>query len=68
MRRFGLLRHQDASGISGTGRVAEGVQFGDGQTVLKWLSHVTSLAIYSSVEDLVAIHGHSGLTELVWED
>jgi hypothetical protein len=68
MRRFHLERDQDVSGISGTGTVAEGVEFRDGQTVVKWLTHVNSLAVYPDVVALVAIHGHNGLTRLVWDD
>jgi len=68
MRRFHLLRNTDASGVSGPGCVAEGVQFADGQSVLKWLTHVNSLAVYPNVEALVTIHGHDGMTQLVWDD
>lgn len=68
IRRFALERHQDESGVSGTGRVAVGVEFSDGQTVLKWLTHVNSLAVYPNVGALVKIHGHDGKTEIKWLD
>lgn len=68
MRKFHLLRHQDESGVSGTGIVAEGVVFSDGQAVLCWrsVSGVNSLGIYRSIEELAFIHGHGGKTEVVF--
>ena len=68
VRRFALERDQDESGISGVGRIAVGAQFSDGQCVLKWLTHVNSLAVYPNIDALVRIHGHNGLTRLVWTD
>lgn len=72
MRTFHLFREVDDSGISGTGWVAEGVQFENGQCVLKWLAGPKnthgSVCIYYSVEDLRAIHGHAGHTTVVWDD
>lgn len=40
--------------------IAQGVIFDNGQCSLCWLGHWSSVNIYSSVEDLVAIHGHEG--------
>ena len=37
MRTFELHRDTDVSGVSGTGVVAEGVEFADGTTVVRWL-------------------------------
>ena len=68
MRTFGLHRFQDESGVSGTGRVAEGVQFSDGRCVMVWLTQVSSMAFYQSLEDLEAIHGHGGKTRVVFDD
>jgi hypothetical protein len=68
MRLFHLLRLIDVTGISGTGRIAEGVQFTGGQCVLHWLTGVSSIAVYNSTDDLLHIHGHGGDTLLVWED
>ena len=65
-RVFWLDRLEDESGISGTGRVAIGVVFSDGVSVLRWLTDHRSTAIYASVEDLEAIHDHNGNTRLVW--
>lgn len=68
MRRFELHRDVDASGISGTGVVAQGVQFSTGDCVLGWLTAVRSVAVYRCTEDVIAIHGHGGATRLVWVD
>jgi hypothetical protein len=68
MRRFVLRRHTDVSGVSGTGVVAEGVVFTDGTTAVRWLSSRSSTVIWSSIEDVRAVHGHAGATEIVWWD
>jgi hypothetical protein len=66
MRLFELHRVEDESGVSGTGRVAQGCQFDDGVCVLRWLTAFRSTAIYSSIAELDAIHGHAGKTKVVW--
>jgi len=66
MRLFWLDRIEDATGISGTGRIAEGVQFHDGKCVLSWLSEHTSVVVYDSIESVEAIHGHGGKTVVRW--
>lgn len=64
MRPFHLYRHEDVSGISNVGVVAEGVQFEDGVAVLHWRGNVRSTAVYNSVAELTEIHGHEGRTEV----
>jgi len=68
MRRFHLVRSEDVSGVSGTGVVAEGVQFHDGQCVESWFGRLHTIEVAPSVETLLAIHGHDGKTEVVWLD
>jgi hypothetical protein len=67
MKLFYLQRNEDASGVSGTGRVAEGVQFSDGTCVMRWLTYVSSIGHYANMDDLVFIHGHEGRTIVVFE-
>jgi hypothetical protein len=67
-RRFLTYRTTDVSGISGTGIVAEGVQFHTGQCVLCWRTDKSSIAVYGSIEELELIHGHEGATKIVWLD
>lgn len=68
MKQFYLLRLEDESGVSGTGRVAEGVIFSNGRCALNWLTAYESQAIYPSIDELEAIHGHGGKTKVVYEN
>ena len=69
LRRFYFDRQTDVSGTSGTGAVVEGVEFSDGQVVLRWrTSPHSSIAIYKSMEAAVYIHGHDGSTNLHYID
>jgi hypothetical protein len=70
-RLFSMIRHADASGISGVGRVLDGVVFADGQTVIRWcvLGKPASTEIYDTFDAFLAIHvvSHPGnRTEIVW--
>ena len=65
-RLFTLRRTEDESGISGVGDVAEGVEFSNGKCVLCWITQYRSVAVYDSIRELDAIHGHNGKTEIVW--
>lgn len=68
MRRFELVRSVDTSGVSGTGTVVEGVEFGSGQVALTWLGEYTSVAVYPDMATVVAVHGHGGNTTVRWLD
>lgn len=68
MRRFHLVRTEDLSGVSGTGTVAEGIQFDTGRCAMCWLTKTSSVAIYDNIQDLEVIHGHEGRTKVVWLD
>lgn len=70
MRRFYFDRNNDVSGTSGTGAVAEGVQFSDGRVALRWITGdmPSSTVIYDNIDDAQTIHGHGGGTEVVWID
>jgi hypothetical protein len=67
MQKFYLQRIEDESGVSGTGRVAEGVIFANGWCALTWLTEYTCVANYKTIDDLIAVHGHGGKTRLVLE-
>lgn len=64
LRPFILVRKKDLTGTSGTGIVAEGVVFEDGQAVLKWLRKPYSLGVYPSIKNLLDVHGHEGNTQV----
>ncbi len=42
--------------------------FHDGTAALRWRSQFKSTAVYQSITDLEAIHGHNGQTKIVWID
>lgn len=67
-RRFKLVRVHDHSGVSGTGLVAYGVEFGDGVAVTRWLADVAQTCVWASIEHIEAVHGHGGDTEVVYLD
>lgn len=64
---FTLHRSVDPSSVSGTGVIAEGVEFTDGTVALRWLSATPTTTVFNDVRDVLHIHGHNGLTELVWD-
>lgn len=67
MRTFELHRDEDETGISGTGVVAEGVEFSDGKVVIRWIvGEHRSTVVWDYIEAVEAIHGHNGKTRLVW--
>lgn len=60
---FTMIRHEDESGVSGTGRVLDGVIFHTGQVVVCWRTDLrqggsgfSSIAIYPSWEAFEHIH------------
>lgn len=74
---FDLVRTADPTGISGTGPVAEGVQFSDGTVALRWLAPYISEAnrergvrpttvLHDDVTSVLALHGHNGATTIRW--
>lgn len=66
MRQFKLQRDLDVSGVSGTGVVAEGVIFSDGEAVVHWLGqYPTTTPHPKGIESIKAIHGHGGATRIV---
>ena len=70
MRIFQLNRKVDVSGVSGTGIIAHGVDFGE-YTVIYWIPDMTrlgvaGLGIYHSVQEAIDIHGHEGATQFEW--
>lgn len=68
MRPFLLIRDEDETGISGTGVVAEGVQFRDGRVVIRWQTRNAhhSTVVWDDIDSVLAIHGHNGKTRVRW--
>ena len=67
-RKFVLYRKEDECHVSGTGVVAEGIQFSSGRCVIAWLTETPSVSFYESIEDVQTVHGHGGKTEVQWID
>ena len=69
LRRFHFERLEDASGVSGCGKVAEGCLFTDtGEAVVHWLGNHGSINVYHSIDDILYVHGHEGRTRIVFDD
>ena len=68
VRAFVLQRDVDETGVSGTGVVAEGVEFSDGTVALRWTSAWPTSVVFHErgMESVVAIHGHGGKTRVVF--
>jgi hypothetical protein len=73
MRRFVMHRQHDASGVSGTGLVLEGVLFSTGVVVIHWLTPPPrgSISVFDSLDQFLGIHVRPHPTNeafLVFED
>lgn len=64
MRTFEMHRGNDESGVSGVGKVLEGVVFSDGPCVVRWVTELNgrSEARYDSFASFVDIHINSHAT------
>ena len=69
-RRFLVVRHEDVSGVSGTGIVCEGIQFSDTHAAIHWIGskYPWTTPAPEGVVAIKDIHGHGKKTELVWVD
>lgn len=67
-KRFLIHRTKDVSGVSGTGYVAEGIQFHDGQVVVSWFGKHHIVECPSDLKTWLAVHGHDGSTTVEWID
>lgn len=70
MRRFELHRDVDETGVSGTGVVADGVDFEDGVAVLRWRGEWPTSVVFHErgMPAIEKIHGHGGKTRIEWLD
>jgi hypothetical protein len=68
VKLFHFYRHEDYSGVSGTGPVVEGVEFTNGWCALRWISAQSSVCFYQSLDEVKEIHSHGGRTEIIVHD
>ena len=73
MQIYEMVRNEDVSGVSGTGVVAEVVEFENGKVVVAWRLRdggpkVANVIVYDSIEDAHTIHSHGQATKLVQRD
>lgn len=67
---YWLVRSEDVSFNSGTGKVAQVAVFADNTAVVRWLKDavkvkISSTVFYENAEDVERIHGHEGRTKVV---
>ncbi|MCY1704276.1 hypothetical protein [Deinococcus sp. SL84] len=55
-QRFTIIREQDTSGVSGVGRVLDGVIFHTGQVVVCWRSNHASITIFENWDAFDGVH------------
>lgn len=74
---FVLWRHEDPTEHSGEGLVATGVRWLDGRCTLRWQCagpppgyhrKVCQMNTFECEEDMLAVHGHGGLTQCVYRN
>lgn len=65
LRLIWLERLRDVNGHSGTGIVAGGVVFPNGEVVMRWYTDTATTVHFDSPEQVAAIHGHDGASR-VW--
>lgn len=66
---FTVIRVHDAGGISGVGRVLDGVLFPNGKVVICWRVAYETIAVYESFAAFKAIHVDShptNQTQIIW--
>jgi hypothetical protein len=75
MRTFTMYRRLDISATHDQNQTNppsdpqfEGVVFSDGKVAIRWLMAKRSVAVWDSLEDMMAIHGHPEYgSELIWD-
>lgn len=68
LRRFILVRRHDPTEVSGTGIVAEGVEYAENKMCALFWRNSESGGIYLHIGVIREKHCHHGYTDLVWID
>lgn len=68
-RRFFLQRDTDVTGVSGEGRVADGVLWPDGTVSVRWRGeHPSTVSWDRGLDSVNHVHAHGGATQVIWLD
>jgi len=70
-RMFQMVRNNDETGVSGTGIVADGIEFPNGMVAVCWRSKTPSVNVYRSYVEFKHVHidAHpSNDTEIIWAE
>jgi hypothetical protein len=65
VKRGYLERHEDVSGVSGTGNVAELAIGSNGKVAIFWPGPDSSVNVFDSLQAIKNVHGHNGKTDIV---
>jgi hypothetical protein len=75
VKTFTLVRDEDITGLSGTGVVAEGIEWSDGTVAMRWFEvsgpHYSrgvraTTVMHENITSVEALHGHNGATHIEW--
>lgn len=67
-RTGSLFRTNDVTGVSGTGIVADVVEWPDGSASVRWRGDDPSIVFWDRATSVEKIHGHGGHTHIVWDN
>ena len=65
MKVYQMERDEDVTGLSGTGVVADVVEFDDGTVVMRWRGPYKSTVVFENLATAITVHGHGGRTRFV---
>lgn len=68
LRRFALVRHTDATGVSGAGVVALGVVTHTGCVFAQWTEPGEIVVQPRGMAAFLEVHGHDGASTVRWLD
>lgn len=68
IKRFRLYRNEDKIGISGTGLIADGVQFANGKVCVHWFGETQSIVVWDNIKDMEKVNCHNGSTRIIFLD
>lgn len=65
---YTLHRHRDVSNVSGIGPVATICEFSSGLVAMHWNTDTPSVAVYTDIRHIEALHGHEGASTLTLQE